>query len=391
MPENITKFLLQVYETSTGWRNRFSNSGVHPKDIKNSEELIKLPVLKKTDLPDLQNTAMPFGKLTKDNHKVARIFMSPGPIYDPQTAENDHWRFGEALEAAGITADDIVQNTFSYHLSPAGFMFDNALRNIGATVIPAGTGNTELQIQAMKDCNVTAYVGTPSYLWTILQAAQEKALTVGGELKLEKAFFTAEFLPDSLREKFEAMGITVSQGYGTADAGCIAYETNEEKGLKLAEKTIVQICNPSTGEVITDTTPGEVVVTVLDENYPLIRFGTGDLSAWEEGKTNERLKGVLGRVSDGIKVKGMFVHQKQLEEVFSREKGNLYYQAVVSEVDHRDHFTIFVEADEEIAGLAERLRAVIRINAGIKYVAKNSLSRSEKQFQDKREYFATTN
>ncbi|OZM56130.1 hypothetical protein CIB95_13555 [Lottiidibacillus patelloidae] len=386
---NLKDFLSNVYKTSTGWRKRFDEANVHPNDIKDEMDLMKLPILKKSDLPSIQGEALPFGSLTKDNHKVSRIFMSPGPIYDPQTSDTDHWRFREALLAAGFTKEDIVQNTFSYHLTPAGFMFDNALREIGATVIPAGTGNTDLQIQAMKDCSVTGFVGTPSYLWTILEAAKEKGITVGNGLNLKKAFFTAEFLPNTLREKFEAMGIAVSQGYGTADAGCIGYEVIGEIGLKVSSSIIVQICNPANEEIITDSTPGEVVVTVLDENYPLIRFGTGDLSAWETGKTGDYLKGVLGRVADGIKVKGMFIHQKHLDDVFNMENDVSYYQAVVSEKDHRDHFVIYVEADHEKPQLQQKLKEVIRIKANIEYVPKNSLNRNEKQFQDRREYFTT--
>jgi phenylacetate-CoA ligase len=388
--QSIKAAISTIYHSSIGWRKRFEEANISPDQMTCIDDLTKLPVLKKSDLPALQNKSLPFGNLTVEGQKVARIFMSPGPIYDPQGEGADPWRFTEALKAATFTENDIVQNTFSYHLSPAGFMFDGALRKIGATVIPAGVGNTELQIQAMKDCGVTGFVGTPSYLLTILEAAAAKGLHVGKDLKLNKAFFTAEKLTDAVREKFINMGIHVSQGYGTADVGCIAYETGSNHGLKVLPSIIVQICDPQTGAAIYDETPGEVVVTVLDEEYPLIRFGTGDLSAWVNGVSGGYIKGVLGRVSDGIKVKGMFIHQQQLEKILTKENGVTYYQAVVSEREHRDQFTIFVEGEQISPNLQKMLQNVIRINPNIEFVEKNSLDRSQKQFVDGREHYTTT-
>jgi len=261
--DRLRELIQYGYDHASGFSSRMDEAGVRPSDIRSVEDLVKIPVLKKDLLPELQSGDKPFGNLTTvDSKEMARIFMSPGPIYDPQTYENDFWRFAEALRTAGFTAGDLVQNTFSYHLSPAGFMFDSALRGIGATVIPAGTGNRELQIQVMRDLGVTGYVGTPSFFSILLDAIEEKGWSVKRDFAIEKVFFTAEMLPAALRKRCEENGIAVYEGYGTADCGCLAYEDKQGQGLRLTSSAIVQICDPVTGREV-DAGEGEIFVTLF--------------------------------------------------------------------------------------------------------------------------------
>jgi phenylacetate-CoA ligase len=294
MMSSLPEIISYAYEHADAFKKRMKKVGLTPEDILTYADLVKIPVLKKDQLLDMQKESPPFGNLTSAySTAMARIFMSPGPIYDPQANKADYWRFSEALQVAGFGERDIIQNTFSYHLSPAGFMFDSALRELGATVVPAGTGNRELQIQMMKDLQVTGYVGTPSFFALLLDTAEEKDWTVGKELKLEKVFFTAELLTTDMRKRCADNGISVYEGYGTADCGCLAFEDKEGPGLKLTSSAIVQLCDPLTGEETT-CGEGEVVVTLFDKTYPLIRFGTGDLSRWVEVFEGKLLAGVLG-------------------------------------------------------------------------------------------------
>ncbi|MCA1032197.1 AMP-binding protein [Bacillus timonensis] len=373
-----------AYEHAAGFRQRMQNAGIVPGDIQTKSDLAKIPILKKEDLPVLQQASSPFGALaTLNTEKMARVFMSPGPIYDPQPEDGDSWRFSEAMKAAGFNENDIVQNTFSYHLSPAGFMFDAALRKVGATVIPAGTGNRELQIQVMKDLKVTGYVGTPSFLSILLDAAEEKGLKFGSDLMISKAFFTAEMLTNEMRRRCEEYGISVYEGYGTADCGCLAFEDKKGPRLKVTSTALVQLCDPQTGEEISDG-EGEVVVTLFDKAYPLIRFGTGDLSRWVKGYEGERIEGVLGRVSDGVKVKGMFVREKQIGNILE-ELGYERYQAIVSREQNQDKLEILIESEEPITEQAfTKIKDVIRVTPIVTTVPSRSLHMEEKCLVDKR-------
>lgn len=381
---SLQEIILYAYENSVGFKQLMEDAGLSLNDITNDEDLVKIPVLKKDKLPELQRESLPFaGFSTIPLNEMARIFMSPGPIYDPQADENDFWRFSEALQAAGFAKGDIVQNTFSYHLSPAGFMFDSALRKLGATVIPAGTGNRELQIQVMKDLKVTGYVGTPSFFAILLDAIADKGWENGKDLNLNKAFFTAEMLTTELRKRCAENGIEVFEGYGTADCGCIAFEDKKGPGLKLTASAIVQICDPLTGADV-ESGEGEVVVTLFDKNYPLIRFGTGDLSRWVEGYEGKRIAGVLGRVSDGVKVKGMFVREKQLANVLEQE-GFTAFRAIVYQVQNQDQLEIFIESETDLSDqLVSRLKDVIRVTPIVTRVNVGSLNKNGKLLVDER-------
>ncbi|TCJ02738.1 phenylacetate--CoA ligase family protein [Cytobacillus praedii] len=384
--ESLKAVIQYAYKNADGFRKQMDKAGLGPEDIQSIKDLAKIPVLKKDDLPEVQNENLPFGHLaTIRTSDMARIFMSPGPIYDPQTHEKDFWRFSEALLAAGYSEKDIVQNTFSYHLSPAGFMFDSALRELGATVIPAGTGNRELQIQVMKDLQVTGYVGTPSFFSILLDAIEEKGWTFGKDIHLKKAFFIAEMLTAEMRKRCEEKAISVFEGYGTADCGCLAYEDKLGPGLKISSSAIIQICDPLTGEELL-TGEGEVVVTLFDKSYPLIRFGTGDLSRWVEGHEGVRLAGVLGRISDGVKVKGMFVREKQLALVLE-QAGYSSFQGIIKRENNQDIFELFIESDTDLqTDLGEKLQDVIRVSPILTRIKKGHIDRNGKRLIDQRSY-----
>ncbi len=384
--EKLHEVIQHAYTNASGFRSQLDSAGISPSEIISMRDLEKIPVLKKDRLPELQSSSLPFGALAAMEPKeMARIFMSPGPIYDPQTHDQDFWRFSEALKEAGFSKGDIVQNTFSYHLSPAGFMFDSALRELGATVVPAGTGNRELQIQIMKDVKVTGYVGTPSFFNLLLDAIEEKGWKIGKEIVTEKVFFTAEMLTVQMRKRCEDNGITVYEGYGTADCGCLAFEDKQGPGLKVTGSAIVQICDPHTGKEVSGG-EGEVVVTLFDKSYPLIRFGTGDLSRWVEGYEGKRIAGVLGRVSDGVKVKGMFVREKQLAQVLE-EAGYSVFQAIVTNKTGQDEFRILVEADGEIESeLSAKIQGVIRVKPILEKAAAGTIKQNDKKLLDKRIY-----
>jgi len=280
--------------------------------------LAELPVLRKSDLIAAQEAAPPFGGLgTKAPDAMARLFLSPGPIAEPQGTDDDIWRFARALRAAGYVAGDIVHNCFSYHLTPAGFMFDTAARALNCAVFPGGIGNTEQQALAMRRYGATAYVGTPDFLRTILEKADETGAPI---TSVKKAAVGGGPLFPDLRTWYEDRGISCLQSYGTADVGLIAYETTAKEGLIIDEDVIVEIVRPGTGDPVPEGEVGEVVVTVFDPAYPMIRFATGDLSAvlsgqCPTGRTNMRLKGWMGRADQTTKVKGMFVHPEQIARV----------------------------------------------------------------------------
>ncbi|UOE53902.1 AMP-binding protein [Bacillus sp. CMF12] len=384
--EKLKEVIQHAYDNAKGFKCQLDDARISPSDILSLKDLQKIPVLKKDRLPDMQSADQPFGSLAavKPN-EMARIFMSPGPIYDPQTTEKDFWRFSEALRAAGFNSGDMVQNTFSYHLSPAGFMFDSALRELGATVIPAGTGNRELQIQIMKDIQVTGYVGTPSFFNLLLDALEEKGWKIGNEIAVNKVFFTAEMLTEQMRKRCEDNGISVYEGYGTADCGCIAFEDKQGPGLRITDSAIVQICDPQTGWEVSGG-EGEVVVTLFDKSYPLIRFGTGDLSRWVKGYEGKRIAGVLGRVSDGVKVKGMFVREKQLAQVLN-EAGYSVFQAVVTNENGQDQLTIFIDSEEGLESeLSSKIQEVIRVKPILELTSAGSIKKNDKKLVDNRNY-----
>lgn len=321
-------------------------------------DLDVLPVFTKDDLLEAQRTAPPFGGAVAPGTVLRKIFASPGPLYEPQLSGTDPWRWGEALRAAGIGPSDTVLNCFSYHLSPAGAMFEEAALAAGATVVPAGVGNQDLQVQVAAEVGATAYTGLPSYL----RALVEKATALGVPFPVRRALVTAEPLPDSLRHWLSAHLETVHHAYGTAETGLLGYETAPGAGLALPAGAFLQVCDAATGRPYADDSVGQVVVTLLRPEQPLVRFGTGDLSAWRLGPDGSlRLAGVLGRIGEAVKVRGMFLHPRQAAEALASEPGIEAYRFVVERADHRDllrcEVVLAPGADER---LPHRVRDVIR-------------------------------
>jgi phenylacetate-CoA ligase len=285
------------------------------------DDLDALPVLSKDSLPALQGDHPPLGGLLVDGASVVRLFASPGPIYEPQLAGSDPWRWAPALEACGIGPGDVVLNCFSYHLSPAGAMFDEGCRAVGAVVVPGGVGGADVQAKVIADLGVTAYIGLPSYLASLVEKYDALGLPQD-RWHVAKALVTAEPLPDPLRAQLAERVPTVLMSYGTAEAGLIGHETAPGSGLRVPEGIYVEICDPGTGRPVDAGEPGEVVVSVLHDEYPLVRFGTGDVSRWTAGEDGElRLAGVLGRVGAAVKVRGMFVHPHQAGQVLGALRG----------------------------------------------------------------------
>ena len=353
------------------------------------EDLPKLPVLRKSDLVRWQTEKPPFGGIPVTN--AAHVFQSPGPIYEPGGVSHDWWRMGRFLFAAGIGAEDVVQNCFGYHLTPAGMIFENGARAVGARVLPAGTGQTELQVQAARDVGSTAYAGTPDYLKTILDKADE----MGVALKIAKAAVSGGALFPSLRAAYKDRGITCLQCYATADLGNIAYESAAMEGMIVDEGVIVEIVRPGTGDPVADGEVGEVVVTTLNGDYPLIRFGTGDLSAvlsgpCPTGRTGRRIKGWLGRADQTAKVRGMFVHPSQVAEVLKRHPELQRARLVIEGEMANDRMSLRVEARDPPEGLAQAvaqtLRDVTKLRGEVSLLAPGSLPNDGKVIEDLRRY-----
>jgi phenylacetate-CoA ligase len=364
---------------------------IHPEAVTDRRALAALPVLYKSQLVELQAEAPPFGGIAaKPAHTFRRLFHSPGPISEPQGA-GDHWRMARALFAAGFRQGDIVANCFSYHLTPAGFMFDHACAELGCAVFPGGTGNVETQVEAIRRLGVTGYVGTPDFLKIIMEKAESLSTPVES---IRAALVTGGPLFPALRDWYAEHGVSVRQCYGTAELGLIAYEAaGPADGMVMNEHCIVEIVRPGTGEPVPDGEVGEVVVTTFDEAYPLIRFATGDLSAVMAGqspcgRTNARLKGWMGRADQTTKVRGMFVHPRQVANLVKRFPAVLKARIEVTEIDGRDQLRLLAECrtpeDGLAASLEEAVRAECRLRGEVALLAPNSLPNDGKVIDDKR-------
>jgi phenylacetate-CoA ligase len=368
---------------------------IDPARIVDRAALATLPVVRKSDLIDLQRKRVeardPFGGLTavKTSH-LGRIFMSPGPIYDPEAHRADYWRLARALWAAGFRRGDVIHNCFSYHLTPAGSMLESGAHAIGCPVVPAGTGNTEQQLRAIADIRPAGYVGTPSFLKILVEKARETGADMSS---LKLALVSGEAVPKALRGEMEAAGIAMRQCYASADLGLIGYESVADEGLILDEWLVVEIVRPGTGEALPDGTVGEVVVTTLNPDYPLIRFGTGDLSMFVPGtspcgRTNRRLRGWMGRADQTTKVKGMFVHPGQVAEAAKRH-GIAKFRLVVAREGDNDAMTLRVEGTAEpglAAKLADTLQAVTKLKGAVEFAVPGTLPNDGKVIEDARKY-----
>ena len=341
----------RMAEQSALLRTRLASITVAPQDwqdaaaqVQSPEDLVNLPVLRKSDLSEWQKARPPFGGIQVG--KVTHVFQSPGPIYEPGALDGDWFRMGRFLHAAGIGADDVVQNCFGYHLTPAGHMFESGARAVGAMVLPAGTGQTELQVTAARDVGSTAYAGTPDYLKIILEKADEMGVALG----ITKAAVGGGALFPSLRQFYIDRGIACLQCYATADLGNIAYESDAMEGMMIDEGVIVEIVTPGTGNPVAFGEVGEVVVTSLNPDYPLIRFATGDMSAMMAGtspcgRTNTRIKGWMGRADQTTKIKGMFVRPEQVAAFVARHDEVPKARVIASREAETDVLTVQVESD----------------------------------------------
>ena len=368
---------------------------VRPEDITDRRALVDLPLTRKADLIELQRREPPFGGFNAEPiASLARVFASPGPIYEVEAHRPDFFRMARALYAAGIRAGDLVHVAFSYHLTPAGAMVDSAAQALGCPVIPAGTGQTELQLGTIADLRPAAYVGTPSFLKILLDRAAEQAVDIGS---LKKALVGAEAFPSALRGEFRARGINALQCYGTADLGLIAYESTGPDGevcpgMVLDEGIILELVHPGTGDPVAPGEVGEVVVTTLTPEYPLIRFATGDLSALLHGaspcgRTNHRIKGWLGRADQTAKVRGMFVHPQQVAEIVRRHKSIIRARLVIERPASADQMTLLVEMGEPAemaAAIAESAQSVTKLRTEVTRVPEGSLANDGKVIEDRR-------
>lgn len=342
------------YKKSPAVKQLLDKAGVRPGDIKTVKDLEKLPVTRKTDLLEMQKANLPFGGvLASPIENVERVFISPGPIYEIQPS-GMKW-FAKSFWAAGFRKGDIVINTFTYHMSPAGILFHEGIKDCGATVVVAGTGNTDLQIQIMKDLKVTGFVGTPSFLNTIIKRAEEMGNNFKQDLNIKRAWFTGEMLPPSLRKAFEEQyGIDTYQAYAvTEPGGAIAYECKHKSGMHLMDEYITEIVDPQSGKQLGPGEIGEIVSTQLhNPDWGLIRFGTGDLSSYTIepcpcGRTAYRITGIVGRAGDAVKVRGMFIVSKQAEQTIMSFSQVARYQLVVGQNNHRDEMVLKLELKDE--------------------------------------------
>ena len=362
---------------------------VDPRTITSRAALATLPVTRKSAMGAAQKAAPPFGGYTtRGVTTFAHVFQSPGPIYEPGRLGDDWYRMGRFLAALGIGEDDIVQNCFSYHMTPAGMMFESGARAVGATVFPAGTGQTELQARAAHDIGVTAYAGTPDYLKVIL----DKAVRMRLALRITKAAVGGGALFPSLRQEYADRGILCLQLYGTADLGNIAYESPAMEGLITDEGVIVEIVRPGTGDPVPDGEVGEVLVTTLNPDYPLIRFATGDLSAVLPGqspcgRTNMRIKGWMGRADQTAKIKGMFVRPEQVAALVDRHDEVAKARVVVTREDERDVMTVKLETEASDPSVYEAsVTAALKLKGQIEIVDKGTLPNDGKVIDDQRSY-----
>lgn len=368
-------------------------SGIDPAAITDRAALARIPVTRKSELLEKQKLDRPFGGFAPDWRGAAgRVYASPGPIYEPEGRAADYWRTARALYAAGFRSGDLVHNAFSYHMTPGAWIMEAGAQALGCSVFPAGVGQTEQQVQAMADLQPDGYVGTPSFLRILVDKAEESGVALP---RLKKALVSGEAFPPSVRDSLAAKGIQAYQAYATADLGAIAYESPAREGLIVDEGVIVEIVRPGTGEPVADGEVGELVVTVFNHDYPLIRFGTGDLSAVLPGaspcgRTNMRIKGWMGRADQTTKVKGMFVHPSQVADVVRRHASVQRARLVVENPDHQDRMTLHCEVAEGEPALAEAIvgsiREVTKLRGEVVFCPPGSLANDGKVIDDLRRY-----
>jgi phenylacetate-CoA ligase len=389
----LPKLIAAAKEHAPAYRTLLAK--VRPEEIIDRRALVDLPVIRKSDLIEMQRRDPPFGGLSAvPVASLARLFASPGPIYEPEARRPDYFRMARALFAAGFRPGDLLHNAFAYHLTPAGAMLESAAVALGCPVIPAGTGQTEQQLRTIADLRPVGYIGTPSFLKILLDRAAESRTDISS---LHKAMVGAEAFPSVLRAEFRDRGVAALQCYGTADLGLIAYESYAPDGsvcpgMVLDEGIVAELVRPGTGDPVAPGEVGEVVVTTLTPEYPLIRFATGDLSAILPGRspcgrTNHRIRGWLGRADQTAKVRGMFVHPVQVAEIVRRHKSIIRARLVIERPASADQMTLLVEMGEPAdadATIAETVQAVTKLRGGVTRVPEGSLPNDGKVIEDRR-------
>ncbi len=384
LPEIVARAM-----TAPGWAKQLA--GVDPKSVTSRAALAKLPVLRKSDVAALQKENPPFGGLNVTAPgKVRRLLMSPGPIFEPEGEGADWWGSARALHAAGFRSGDIVHNSFAYHLTPGGFILESGCHALQCAVIPGGVGNTEQQLEAIAHYKPSGYVGTPDFLKILLDTAEKTAKDASC---IKRGLVSGAALPASLREELGKRGVAVLQCYATAELGVIAYESPAREGMIVNETVIVEIVRPGTGDSVVEGEVGEVVVTSFNPDYPFVRLATGDLSALLPGvspcgRSNARIRGWMGRADQTAKVKGMFVHPKQIAEVASRHPQLLRLRLVVGREAEQDTMTLVAECALPDAALesavAATLQAVTKLKGAVKLVASGALPNDGKVIADER-------
>jgi len=399
--QKLRGIIQYAYKNSIAFKNKMQSAGLKPKDIQTIKDLEKVPITKKADLVELQKKNPPFGGFEGvPISELKRIYVSPGPICEPGEMEYNELGWAQGMYAGGFRPGDIAINTFSYHMVPfALHMVDNSLLRNGCVVIPTGVGNTEQQVNILKTLKATGFCGTPSFLLNIAEKAEEMGFDLKKDLNLKVGFVAAEMLPESLRSKLEEkFGMVMRQSYGTADIGCLGYECLKKNGMHIPDDKIVEIVDPDTGKQLGPGKTGEIVATSFNKVYPMIRFGTGDLSIVTEtpcpcGRTSPRLIKILGRVDQVTKVRGLFVHPGQVDEVASRYPQIEKYQVVVTRKEHRDEMTFRIElkgnlppAEELKEGIEKGIREVMKVRGDVKFVPGGTIPEGARKIDDQRSW-----
>ena len=398
---SLKEALERAYSNAKAIRELFDRSGIRVEEIRHPDDMERIPIIRKTDVIELQRKYPPYGGLlTIEEERVERVFVTPGPIYLPHQIEGLSW-FGKSFFAAGFRPGDIVINTPTYHMSPAGILFHEGIRACGATVVPTGVGNTDTQIRIILDLKVTAFSGMPSFLMTIIKRAEELGYDFKRDFRLKKAWFTGEMLPASLRRTFEEeYGIDTYQCYSVTElGGCVAYECQEKKGMHFMDEYLIEIVEPDTGKRVEEGQIGELVATPLhNPTWGLIRFGTGDMTSFTRetcpcGRTSFRITGIVGRSEDAVKVRGMFVVKKQVDGFFSSFPEIHHFQLCVGRREERDELLLRIElADESIdkeqlkRRIEEGFPSVCRVRIdAFEFLPKGSIE-EEKTLVDRRKW-----
>jgi phenylacetate-CoA ligase len=397
--DKLTSTIRHAYQHAPAAKSLLDKAGISPEEIQTVKDLEKLPVTRKTDLIEMQKSNLPYGGvLTTPIEDVERVFVSPGPVYEIQSSDIQ-W-FSRSFWAAGFRKGDVVINTFTYHMSPAGMLFHEGIRDCGATVVVAGTGNTDLQVQIMKDLKVTGFVGTPSFLMTVIKTAEEKGYNFKKDFAVKKSWFTGEPLSPTIRQTLENdYNISTSQAYAvTEPGGAIAYECPEKSGMHFMDDYVIEIVDPETGKQLGPGEIGEIVVTPLHSpDWGLIRFGTGDLSSYITepcscGRTAYRIAGIVGRTTDAVKVRGMFIVARQAEQVVKGLENVSKFQFTVSRKEQRDELTLNLVLKDDSSEketirdeINNRFQSTCRVKLdGIQFVDKNDIPEDAKIIVDER-------